>query len=285
MLLHKRLILVTILWDWAANLENNSLLTTTCFEKSQWEKLLAISAGWIKGASCKPGAWKRLKKRQKCSTSFGDLSYTATFYKGCWFLQLINTDLGTPFPLACSQPSGLAGSGQCCTAALHSCNKQKLQETFPFLQKKPAQDLYNESHGRHKNISSAPLWNLGVVLCNCELHILVACLGTIYISETPSIPWHGPSQLQSPLRDGKGGENCAVPAFTQPASPASLCLWASLTCEGIKKKPEAPRLFLFMIVSMGHSLSRLLVLVSEAVLESEIPFIYRGNKSPGLNSS
>lgn len=132
------------------------------------------------------------------------------------------------------------------------------------------------------------------MLCNCELLPLIPCLETIYISETPSIPWHVPSQLQSPPRDGKGGENCTVPAFTRPASPASLCLQASLTSKGRKKKhqkpqtqnnPKTPRLFLFMIMSMGHSLSRQLVLVSEAVLESEIPFIYRGNKSPGLNSS
>lgn len=67
-------------------------------------------------------------------------------------------------------------------------------------------------------------------------------------------------------------------AFTQPASPSTPCLQASLS-RGGRKKPKAPRLFLFMIMSVGCSLSRQLVLVSEAVLEFEIPFIYRGNKS------
>ena len=164
----------------------------------------------------------------------------STFYKGCWFLQLINAGLSTQFSLACSQrlevAGEVAGSGECCTMALHSCNEeQKLQETSPSCRKNQLKICIVKAM-EDKNISSASQWNLGDVLCNCELHPLVPCLETIYISETPSIPWHGPSQLQ------RRWELCCACLHTASLSCHKL-VWQA---KEEKKKPPKPQDYFYL---------------------------------------
>lgn len=59
------------------------------------------------------------------------------------------------FVLVSSQSLRVPSSGARCTAALHCCDEEQQLYEPPLQQDKPAEDVYNGSHVRHKNISCA----------------------------------------------------------------------------------------------------------------------------------
>lgn len=167
----------------------------------------------------------------------------STFYKGCWFSQLINAQCSFLYPLKAWGWWVLERAAQqLCTAVMRnrSCMKPS------FQQDKPAEDAYRRSHGRHKNISSAlcETWELCCVSVSFISWFLIWKLFTY--SETKRF-WDAEHLMAWPQLDLISSKRWqrAVSAFTQPASPATPCLQVSLSREGRKKTQSPKTVFIY----------------------------------------